>query len=103
MGNKDKVRPHQYKKSRYAIVNVSKKNLSKIIREFEKLPYARYEKKRTKHDPTDSYVYLSRQLAKCLMRSDALNSNGYPVRTEMTATKQIPTLRIFSTDKSKLK
>ena len=44
-----------YKKSRFAIINVSKKDLSKIIREFEKLPYEIYEKKRPKHEPTDRY------------------------------------------------
>ena len=49
LGIKAKVRPHKYKKERYAIGNVSKKDLSKIIREFEKLPYEIYEKKRTKH------------------------------------------------------
>ena len=31
LGFKAKVRPQKYKKARYAIVNVSKKNLSKII------------------------------------------------------------------------
>ena len=36
LGFKTKVRPHKYKKSRYAIRNVSKKDLSKIIRDFEK-------------------------------------------------------------------
>ena len=36
MGFKANVRPQKYKKSRYAIINVSKKDLSKIIREFEK-------------------------------------------------------------------
>ena len=35
------------------------------------------------------------------MRSDVLNSHVYPVRTEMTGTKQIPILNVFSTDKSK--
>ena len=45
LGLKSKVRPHKYKKARYAIVNVSKKGLSKIIREFEKLPYESYENK----------------------------------------------------------
>ena len=35
LGFKAKVRPHRYKNSRYAIGNVSKKNLLKIIREFE--------------------------------------------------------------------
>ena len=37
-----KARSHKYKKSRYDIVNFSKKDLSKIIRDFEKfdkLPY----------------------------------------------------------------
>ena len=65
----------------YAILNVSKKDLSKIIREFEKLPYESYEKKRPKHEPTDSYFYPAIQLAKCMMRADALNSDNYPVRT----------------------
>ena len=60
LGIKAKVRPHKYKKSRYAIRNVSKKELSKIIREFEKLPYEIYMKNMPKHDPTDSYFYLAR-------------------------------------------
>ena len=81
LGFKAKVRPHNYKKERYSIVNVSKKDLSKIIREFEKLPYESYEKKRPKHKPTDSYFYLARHLAKCMMRDDALNLHGCPVRT----------------------
>ena len=36
LGFKSKVRPQKYKKARYAIINVSKKDLSKIIKEFEK-------------------------------------------------------------------
>ena len=54
LGFKAKLRPHKYKKARYAIRIFSKKDLSKIIREFEKLPYASYEKKRPKYEPTDS-------------------------------------------------
>ena len=38
LGIEAKVRPRKCKNSRYAIGNVSKKYLSKIIREFEKLP-----------------------------------------------------------------
>ena len=37
------------------------------------------------------------------MRTDALNSDNYPVRTEMTGMKQIPTSYNCSTDKSELK
>ena len=76
---KAKAMPKKYKKSRYAIVNVSMKELSKIIRDFEKLPYNCYDCNRPKHEPTDSYVYLSRQIAKCMMRSDALNWHVCPV------------------------
>ena len=54
LGLKAKVRPKKYKKARYAIGNVSKKDLSKIIGEFEKLRYESYERKSPKHDPTDS-------------------------------------------------
>ena len=39
LGLKSKVMPQKYKQSRYAIGNFSKKDLSKIITEFEKLPY----------------------------------------------------------------
>ena len=39
LGFKVKVRPHKHKKARYDIGSVSKKDLSKIIREFETLPY----------------------------------------------------------------
>ena len=55
IGFKAKVRPKKYKKARYAIGNVSKKDPSKIIREFEKFEKLSYEKKKPKHEPTDSY------------------------------------------------
>ena len=68
-GLKDKSRPKKYKKSRYAIRNFSKKDLSKMIREFEKLPYESYNRKRPRHEPTDRYFYLARHLEKCMMIS----------------------------------
>ena len=94
---KAKARPHKYKNTRYAIGNINKTDPSKIIKEFEKLTNESYEKKRPKHEPTDSYFYPARQLAKCMMRSDALNLHVYPVRTEMTA----PSLHVCSTDEDK--
>ena len=39
LGLKDKSRKKKYKKAKYTIGNVSMKDISKIIREFEKLPY----------------------------------------------------------------
>ena len=99
LGFKAKERPHKYRKSRYPTRNFSKKDLSKIIREFKKLPYGSYDKNRPKHDPTDRYFYLARQLSKCMMRADSLNSYFYPVRTKMTALS----LHICSTDEDESK
>ena len=48
LGFKTKVRLQKYKKARYAIGNVSEKDLSKIIKEFVKIEKLRYEKKRPK-------------------------------------------------------
>ena len=56
-GFKTKLRPKKVQKARYAIGNVIKKYLYKIIRDFEK-----FEKL--------SYFHLARQLPKCMMRSD---------------------------------
>ena len=64
---KAKSRPKTTKKARYAIGNISKKELSKIVRYFEKLPYKSYERRRPNYEPTDSYFYLAKQLAKCMM------------------------------------
>ena len=47
-------RSNKNKKARYAISNVSMKDLSKIIKEFGKLPYEGYVRKRPKNEPTDS-------------------------------------------------
>ena len=70
---KTKLRLSKYKKARYAIENVSEKDLSKIIKELEKIGKLPYEKRIPKHEPTPSYFHLVRQLAKCMMRSDELN------------------------------
>ena len=60
IGFKAKVRPHKYKKARYAIENFSKKELLKLLGSFDKFDKLPYEKKRPKRDPTDSYFYLAR-------------------------------------------
>ena len=99
LGFEAKVKPQKYKKSRNAIGNFSKKDLSKIIREVEKFDKFPYEKKRTKHEPTDSYFYLARQLVKCIVRSDTLNWHGYGGCTKMTA----PSSNVNSADEDESK
>ena len=99
LGFKAKVRPQKYKKARNVNRNFSKKDLSKIIKEFAKFEILSYDKKRPKHEPTGSYFYLARQLAKCMIRADPLNWHNYGGYTEMTA----PSLNVYFTyeDKSK--
>ena len=73
------------------------KDISNIIREFDKLPYERYEMRGIKHDLTDSYFYPERHLEKCMTRADALNSHVYPIILELTGMKQIIISHICST------
>ena len=87
--------------------------ISKIIKEFEKLPYKGYVWKSPKHEHTDSYFYLAIQISKCMMRSDTFNSHVEPVITQMTNTQnmniydmntqKIPDLNVCYSDKSKSK
>ena len=60
LGFKTKAGSQKYKKARYAIVNVSKKGFSKIISELEKFEKLPSEKKRPRHEPTDSSFFLAR-------------------------------------------
>ena len=67
--------------------------------EFEKFRKLTSEKKRPKHEHTDSYFYLAIQLAKCMMRSHNLNRNDYGGYTKMTA----PSSNVYSTDEDESK
>ena len=95
MGLKTLGRSKKDKKARYVITNVSIKDILNIIKEFEKVSCEVYVQKRPKYEPTDSYFYLARQIAKCMMRADALQSHIDPVRTEITGTQHINILRVF--------
>ena len=96
---KTKVRSQKYKKERCAIGNVSKKDLSKTIKEFEKIKKLPYEKRILKHEPTTSYFHLVRQLAKCTIISDKQNRHVHGSYVEKTA----PSSNVNVTDKDELK
>ena len=51
--------------------------------------------KRPKHEPADSYFYLSRNLSKCMVRANAFNSRVDPVRMEMTGMEHIRIFHVF--------
>ena len=55
---KTKAGSKNNRKGRYAIRNVSMKDLSKKIKEFEKLVRVPFLKKINKHEPTSSYFHL---------------------------------------------
>ena len=103
MGIKTIITPKKIKKAGFAIMEVSLKDISKIIMEFKDFPYKGYLRKKSKQMSTDSYFYLSRQLANFMMR----NLRG-PVITQKTSTQNIsifkmstqniPNSHIFSTD-----
>ena len=80
-----KVRLQEYKKSRYAIRNVSEKELSEIIKEFEKIGRVPYVKRIPKHDPTFSYFHLVRCITECMMRYDEHNWHVHGSYAEETA------------------
>ena len=75
------------------------KDLSKIIKEFEKIGKLPYEKNMPKHEPTPSYCHLVMQLAKCMMRSDAHNRHDHGSYAEETA----PSSNVNVTDKDESK
>ena len=70
---KNKVGSQKYKKARYAIKNVSKKDLLKIIKEPEKIGKVPYVKKIPKREPIFSYYHVVRCITECTMRSDEHN------------------------------
>ena len=96
---KTKVSLQKYKKARYAIRNVSDKNLSKIIKEFEKIGKVPYVKSIPKHEPTPSYFHPVRQIAKCMMRSDEHNRKVHGSYAEENA----PSLNVNVTDEDESK
>ena len=70
---KTKARSKIYKKARYAIWNVSMKDLSNKIKEFENIFKVPHLKSKPKHEPTLIYFHLVECLRKCMMRSGENN------------------------------
>ena len=77
---KTKARLKKYKKARYAIGNVSMKDLSNKIKEFEKIVKVPYVKRIPKHEPTSRYFHLVVCIAECMMRYGENNHNVYDVQ-----------------------
>ena len=75
------------------------KDLSNIIKEFEKIVMVTYVKRIPKHEPTSSYFHLLRQLLKCMMRYDEHNRHVHVYYAEETA----PSSNVTVTDKDESK
>ena len=59
------------------------------------MPYKGCVRKRTKHEPTDSYFYLAIHIVKCMVRSGAFDSHAHHLRREISTTQQIPISHVF--------
>ena len=65
--------------AKYAIGNVSMKDLSNKTKEFEKFVKVPYVKRIPKHDPTSSYFHLVVCFGECMMRCGKNNHNVHGV------------------------
>ena len=75
------------------------KDLSNIIKEFEKFVKVPYVKRIPKHEPTSSYYHLVRFIAECMMRYNENNRHVYGSYAEETA----PSSNVNVTDEDESK
>ena len=73
------------------------KDLSNIIKEFEKIAKIPYVKRIPKHEPTSSYYHLVGCIADCMLRSDEDNQHVHGGYAEETA----PSSNVNDTDEDK--
>ena len=73
-------RSYKNKKERFDITNLSLKDISKIIKEFEDFTAKGYVRKRSKKKPNGSNLYPARQIEKCMVR---FNMRIGSVRTQI--------------------
>ena len=78
---------------------MTKKDLSKIIKEFEKIGKVPYVKRIPKNEPTSIYHGLVRCIAKFMMRSDEHNRHVHSSYEEETD----PSSNVNVTDKDESK
>ena len=90
---KTKARQKKHKKARYAIGNVNMKDLSNIIKEFEKIVKVTYVKRILKHEPTSSYYHLVGCITECMLICGEDNHHMHDVHAgyeeEMTPSSNV--------------
>ena len=82
-----KARSEKYKKARYVIGNVSMKEHSNKIKEFDKIVKVPYVKRIPKYEPTSSYFHLVVCLGECMMRCGENNHHvhdGYEEEMDLS-------------------
>ena len=98
-GSQDQSKVEKYKKARYAIGNISMKNLSNIIKDFEKMVKVPYVKRIPKHEPTSSYYHLVGCITECMLIFGEENQHVHSGYAEETA----PSSKVNDTNEDKLK
>ena len=99
---KIKARSKKHKKARYAIENVSMKDLSNKIKEFEKIVKVTYVKRIPKHEPNSSYFHLVVCITECMMRCGENNHNVHNVHDGYEEEMALSS-KINDTDEDELK
>ena len=97
LGLKDIIKPNNLK-GKFAIAEVSIKNISKIIRKFKDINCEGYVKKRSKHMPTDRYLYLVRQIVNSMMSTQKISNLRGLVITQKMSTQKMSNFCVYSTD-----
>ena len=101
-GSQDQSKVEKYKKARYAIGNVSMKELSNKIKECEKIVNVPYLKRIPKHEPTLSYFHLAVCLGECMMRCGENKHNVHDVHDGYEE-EMDPSSDVNATDENKSK
>ena len=96
-GSQDQSKVEKYKKARCAIGNVSMKDISNKIKEFEKIVKVPYVKRIPKHEPTSSYYHLVGCIAECMLRCGEDNHHVHDMHNGYEE-EIVPSLDVNDTD-----
>ena len=83
-GFQDQSKVAKIQKGKVCHRNVRKKDLSKVIKESEKIGKVLYVKRIPKHEPTSSYFHLVRCIAEVMIISDEHNRHVHKSYAEET-------------------
>ena len=58
--------PNKKEKERFAITDITKQDLRKLIKKFENSPYLDYKSKQVHNEPTEACFFLTKHITKLI-------------------------------------